>query len=82
MAVVKKEEEVRKIVSLSGVSRSTVFRYFAGKQIRPSSAKAIQEAEAVLRGPAEKQSGQAEVTISIDTKSSICSKDTQRSFPG
>lgn len=68
MAVSKKEEEVQKIVSLSGVSRSTVFRYFAGKQIRPSSLRAIQEAEAALRGEAAEGAALTEVTVSVDTR--------------
>lgn len=68
MAVIKREEEVQRIVSLSGVSRSTVFRYLAGKQIRPSSAKAIKEAEAVLRGEVPEGEPLREVTVSIDTR--------------
>jgi len=39
------------IVQASGVSRSTVFRYFAGKQVRPSAAVAIARALELLAPP-------------------------------
>lgn len=39
------------IVQASGVSRSTVFRYFAGKQVRPAAAAAISRALELLSAP-------------------------------
>lgn len=39
------------IVQASGVSRSTVFRYFAGKQVRPAAAVAIARAQELLAVP-------------------------------
>lgn len=39
-----KEQMIEKIIEISGISRSTVFRYMAGKQIRKSSLDAILQA--------------------------------------
>lgn len=68
MPVVRKEEEIQKIVSISGVSRSTVFRYLAGKQIRESSRKAIIEAQNTIREQAVEgdHQGSKEIVVSID----------------
>ena len=46
-----KEEAVEDIVGASGVSRSTVFRYLAGKSIRPASREAIAAALRTLSIP-------------------------------
>ena len=39
-----KEEEIQQITEISGVSRSTIFRYLAGKKIRYSSQQGIEQA--------------------------------------
>lgn len=43
-----KEELIANICDLSNISRSTIFRYFAGKQIRESSKRKIDDALAIL----------------------------------
>ncbi len=45
-----KEELIVKISELSGISRSTIFRYFAGKQVRESSKQKICDALADIKG--------------------------------
>jgi len=45
-----KEELIIKIQKLSGISRSTIFRYFAGKQVRESSKQKICNAIASIEG--------------------------------
>lgn len=47
-----KGPSIEHIVRASGVSRSTVFRYFAGKPVRPGAATAIAHALELLAAPA------------------------------
>jgi LacI family transcriptional regulator len=49
--VLREGQRVDDIVKASGLSRSTVFRYLAGKSVRPAAAASIERAIAVLGSP-------------------------------
>ena len=59
-------QKVEDIVIASGVSRSTVFRYFAGKPVRPAAAAAIERAIAVLgSGRRAEDTGRRDILVSL-----------------
>jgi len=49
--ILREGQRIDDIVRASGLSRSTVFRYFAGKAVRPAAASSIERAIAVLGSP-------------------------------
>ncbi|MCH3908496.1 MAG: LacI family transcriptional regulator [Sphaerochaeta sp.] len=69
-----KEDDIQEIIRISGVSRSTIFRYLAGKGIRSSSRECIEEAMQMLQGREGKQrlapateTETQEIIVSINT---------------
>lgn len=58
-------QKIDHIVQASGVSRSTVFRYFAGKAVRPGAAKAIERALALLKTPAGPAEAERDYLVSV-----------------
>jgi len=50
-------QKIDHIVQASGVSRSTVFRYLAGKTVRTGAATAIERALSVLKSPGQEEVG-------------------------
>ena len=59
-------QKIDHIVQASGVSRSTVFRYFAGREIRPAAAAAIDRALSVLSSRTDSAPGRSrEFLVSI-----------------
>jgi LacI family transcriptional regulator len=63
-----KEAYITKIIEMTGVSRSTIFRYLAGNQVRESSQRKIEDAMKILDG---KQTPQKqtdfEIVVSINS---------------
>lgn len=61
-----KETYINKITDMTGISRSTIFRYLAGNQVRIGSQKKIEKAIEMLEG-GEKESAPFEIIVSINT---------------
>jgi LacI family transcriptional regulator len=63
-----KEELIRKIQELSGISRSTIFRYFAGKQVRESSKQKICNALTFIEsGNCAKEEQKLEIVVPVNS---------------
>lgn len=59
-------QRIEDIVAASGISRSTVFRYYAGKPVRPAASAAIERAVASLSSPAASRlPGEREILVSL-----------------
>jgi len=68
-----KEDEIQRIVQLSGISRSTIFRYFAGKRIRFSSQQSIEEALLEIKKENSISTGRADLSETENTKEVVVS---------
>jgi len=76
MAKQTKEELVQQIMSQSGVSRSTIFRYFAKKKIRPASFEAITKAIEQLSESGQMKSHTKTIVISVSPSIGIFKGNT------
>lgn len=76
MAKHTKEELVEQIMTHSGVSRSTIFRYFAKKQIRPASFEAITKALEKLTNNGQVKNQTKTIVISVSPSLGIFKGNT------